>query len=62
MPLETTCGIFIPDHKSSPEPLEWEHSLQDPRYQRTNSSGYQIVRTQTKESTGIQDPASPNHQ
>ena len=30
--------------------------------QRTNPRGYQIVRTHTKEMTGIQDPASPNHQ
>ena len=27
----------------------------------TNPRGYQIVRTHTKETTGIQDPASPNH-
>ena len=31
-------------------------------YQRTNPKGYQIVRTHTKETTGIQDLASPNHQ
>ena len=31
-------------------------------YQRTNPMGYQIVRTHTMEITGIQDPASPNHQ
>ena len=31
-------------------------------YQRTNPSEYQIVRTHTKETTGIQDPVSPNHQ
>ena len=31
-------------------------------YQRTNPRGYQIVRTHIKETTGIQDPASPNHQ
>ena len=31
-------------------------------YQRTNPREYQIVRTHTKETTGIQDPASPNHQ
>ena len=30
-------------------------------YQRTNPREYQIVRTHTKETTGIQDPASPNH-
>ena len=30
--------------------------------QRTNPREYQIVRTHTKEMTGIQDPASPNHQ
>ena len=29
-------------------------------YQRTNPREYQIVRTQTKETTWIQDPASPN--
>ena len=22
---KTTCGIFVPDQGSSPEPLEWEH-------------------------------------
>ena len=31
-------------------------------YQRTNPREYQIVRTPTKETTWIQDPASPNHQ
>ena len=31
-------------------------------YQRTNPRECQIVRTPTKETTGIQDPASPNHQ
>ena len=31
-------------------------------YQRTNPREYQVVRTHTKETTGIQDPASPNHQ
>ena len=31
-------------------------------YQRTNPKEYQIVRTHTKEASGIQDPASPNHQ
>ena len=31
-------------------------------YQRTNPREYQIVRTHTKETTWIQDPASPNHQ
>ena len=30
-------------------------------YQRTNRRGYQIVRTHRKETTGIQDRASPNH-
>ena len=30
-------------------------------YQRTNPREYQIVGTQTKETTGIQDPTSPNH-
>ena len=30
--------------------------------QRTNPRGYQIVRTHTKETTWIQDQASPNHQ
>ena len=29
---------------------------------RTNPRGYQIVRTHEKETTGIQYPASPNHQ
>ena len=31
-------------------------------YQRTNLKGFQIVRTHTKETIGIQDPASPNYQ
>ena len=31
-------------------------------YQRINPRGYQIVRTHTKENTGIQDLASPYHQ
>ena len=31
-------------------------------YQRTNPRRYQILRTHTNETTGIQDPASPNHQ
>ena len=31
-------------------------------YQRTSHRVYQIVRTHTKETTWIQDPASPNHQ
>ena len=28
---QATCGIFVPDQRSSPEPLEWGHWLQDPR-------------------------------
>ena len=31
MPYKTTSGIFVPDQRSSPMPLEWEHRLQDPR-------------------------------
>ena len=31
-------------------------------YRRTNPKEYQIVRTHTKETTWIQDPASPSHQ
>ena len=31
-------------------------------YQKTNPRDYQIVRTHTKETTSIQDQASPNHQ
>ena len=31
-------------------------------YQRTNHREYHTVRTHTKETTWIQDPASPNHQ
>ena len=31
-------------------------------YQRTNPKEYQIVRTYIKETTVIQDPASPSHQ
>ena len=31
-------------------------------YQRTNTKKNQIVRTHTKETTWVQDPASPNHQ
>ena len=30
-------------------------------YQRTNPREYQIVKTDTKETTWIQDPVSPNH-
>ena len=30
-------------------------------YQRSNPRGHQIVRTHTKETTGIQDTTSPNH-
>ena len=33
-----------------------------PNYQRTNPREYQVVRTHTKETTWIQDLASPNHQ
>ena len=33
-----------------------------PDYQRTNPREYQIVRTHTREITGLQDLASPNHQ
>ena len=57
------CQI-IRIRRSSPEPLEWEHWLQDPR-QPENSlfdREYQIVRTHTNETTWIQDPGSPNHQ
>ena len=25
IPLNATCGIFVPDQRSSLEPLEWEH-------------------------------------
>ena len=63
----------VPDHwkriyrttqnsRSSPEPLEWEHWLQDPRLPKNKSREYQIVRIYTKETTWIQDQASPNHQ
>ena len=56
----------VPMLRPSPEPLEWEHCAHaDSKtldYQRTNPRGYQIVRTHTKETTVIQDPASPNHQ
>ena len=31
-------------------------------YERTNPRGYQIMRTHIKETTGIQDLASPSHQ
>ena len=31
-------------------------------YQRTNPKGFQMVRTHTKETIGIQDPTSPHHQ
>ena len=62
MPQKTTSGIFIPDQKSSPEPLEWEHDSKNLDYQKTNPREYQIVRTRMKETTWILDPASPNHQ
>ena len=61
MPQQTTCGIFIPHQKSSLS--LWSRStdskIQD--YQRTNPREYQIVRTPTKETTWIQNLASPNH-
>ena len=31
MSWQITCGIFLPDQKSSPERLEWKHWLQEPR-------------------------------
>ena len=54
------CGIFIPEQRSS----LWSRSTDSKTldYQRTTSKQYQIVRTHTKETTWIQDPASPNHQ
>ena len=39
MPKHGTCGIFIPDNRSSPEPLEWEHWLQDPRTPENSPQG-----------------------
>ena len=61
MPQQTTCGIFIPHQKSSLS--LWSRStdfkIQD--CQRTNPREYQIVRTPTKETTWIQNLASPNH-
>ena len=48
--------------RSSPELWSGSTDSKTLDYQRTNPMGYQIVRTHTKEITGIQDPASPNHQ
>ena len=62
MPKHGTCGIFVPDKRSSPEPLEWEPDSKTLEHQRTNLREYQIVSTHTKETTRIQDLASPNHQ
>ena len=60
MPKQMICGISIPDLRSSTEPFEWEHYSKTLEYQRTpNAREYQIVRTHTKETTWIQDPASP---
>ena len=42
---------YLYSSRSSPEPLEWEHCLQDLDYQRTNPREYQIVRTHTKDTT-----------
>ena len=41
------------DVRSSPETLEWEHWLQDPRLPENYPREYQIVRTHTKEATWI---------
>ena len=43
---------------SRQEYLEWGAIA----FSETNPREYQIVRTHTKETTGIQDPASPNYQ
>ena len=48
------CSVEICDwQRSSPEPLEGSTDSKTLDYQRTNSWGYQIVRTHTKETTGI---------
>ena len=49
---------LVSKQRSRPEPLN--STTLD--YQRTNPGEYQIVRTPTKETIWIQDPASPNHQ
>ena len=45
MPKHGTCGIFVPNKRSSPEPLEWEPDSKTLEHQRTNPREYQIVRT-----------------
>ena len=61
----TSGKEYIDSHKTWDQALSlWSGSTDSKTldYQRTNPMGYQIVRTHTKEITGIQDPASPNHQ
>ena len=55
MPQQTTCEIFVPDKRSSPEPLGVSTDSKTLDYQRTNPREYQIVRTHTREITGLQD-------
>ena len=61
----TSRKEYIDPHKTQDQALSlWTGSTDSKTldYQRTNPRGYQTVRIHTKETTGIQDPASPNHQ
>ena len=58
----TTCGIFILMRDQALSLWSGSTDSKTLDYQRTNPRKYQIVRTPTKETTGIQDPASPGHQ
>ena len=48
--------------RSSPQPLGGSTDSKTLDYQRTNPREYKRVRTHTKETSWIQDSASPNHQ
>ena len=61
----TSRKEYIDPRKTQDQGLSlWSGSTESKTldYQRTNPRGYQIVRTHTKETTVIEDLASPNHQ
>ena len=65
--LQLPAMYFPVDQRSCPgdqAPSLWSGSTDSKTldYQRTNPREYQIVRTHTKETAWIQNPASPNHQ
>ena len=63
MPQQATFETFVPDQKDQALSL-WSGSTDSKTldYKRTNPEEHQIVRNYTKETTWIQDPASPNQQ